>query len=437
MATVKNGRGPCDGEASMPKPPTARLAVCLAALLAVALPVPVAAGTPHAAFFVSTDETYPNRSVTFTDDSSSPDSTLLQWRWTFGDGLGSSQRSPIHAYANPGYYTVTLTVTDNHGDTSTAQRQIYVRFAPNTPGTSQPAPTVDPDAGPDRQAMAGDTVLLNGTNRANGSPNVQWLWRQTSGVQVALRNATAPQASFVAPDPGAAVELRLTFVLRLTDGSAFAEDTVNVTVRAPPTRLYVYAGGDLSAPRGERVILNGSASHGAPGAVLRYTWRQVGGPRVDLTGADTPMPSFVVPADADAPLEFQLDVSDGTTIRSDSARVFPTAPRTPTAGMDVVVIGRSVVVASLVAGRNHTWDFGDGRNATGRTATHLYPRDGNYTVTLRLVDTTGHAHQYSKNVTIATPPTPTPRASPGPAAWLLPLALLAVASLAAARLRRR
>ena len=55
--------------------------------------------------------------------SSDPDGTIVAYNWTFGDGTTGTGASPTHTYANPGDYTVTLTVTDGAGleDTTTVE----------------------------------------------------------------------------------------------------------------------------------------------------------------------------------------------------------------------------------------------------------------------------------------------------------------------------
>lgn len=71
------------------------------------------AGVCHAAFiFHQPDPNQP--SFNFTDKSTS-DGTIGFWNWDFGDGTTSSEQNPIHTYANPGTYTVCLTITDDDG----------------------------------------------------------------------------------------------------------------------------------------------------------------------------------------------------------------------------------------------------------------------------------------------------------------------------------
>jgi DNA-binding beta-propeller fold protein YncE len=52
--------------------------------------------------------------------SSDPDGAVTRYDWNFGDGktLADGGASPVHAYASPGSYDVTLAVTDNEGCSS-------------------------------------------------------------------------------------------------------------------------------------------------------------------------------------------------------------------------------------------------------------------------------------------------------------------------------
>ncbi|HEV2951316.1 MAG TPA: PKD domain-containing protein, partial [Actinomycetota bacterium] len=61
--------------------------------------------------------------VDFTDTSAGEPTV---WAWDFGDGTTSSAQNPSHTYSTPGTYTVTLTVTDADGFTSTKTRAAYV-----------------------------------------------------------------------------------------------------------------------------------------------------------------------------------------------------------------------------------------------------------------------------------------------------------------------
>jgi PKD repeat protein len=53
--------------------------------------------------------------VTFTDQSTDADGSIVSWMWDFGDGQTSTAQNPVHAYGAFGTYPVILTVTDNDG----------------------------------------------------------------------------------------------------------------------------------------------------------------------------------------------------------------------------------------------------------------------------------------------------------------------------------
>lgn len=67
--------------------------------------------------------------VSFTD-TSTDEGFISNWSWDFGDGSSSSASNPQHSYATAGDYTVTLTVTDNHGASDSASDLVNVEGPP-------------------------------------------------------------------------------------------------------------------------------------------------------------------------------------------------------------------------------------------------------------------------------------------------------------------
>jgi chitodextrinase len=80
-------------------------------------------GNPPSPFYTYTVDAN-RRTVHFTDGSTDPDGHILAWSWDFGDGTTSTEQSPVHTYAGPGTYHVTLTVTDDGRNTAARFRDI-------------------------------------------------------------------------------------------------------------------------------------------------------------------------------------------------------------------------------------------------------------------------------------------------------------------------
>ncbi len=84
-------------------------------------------------------------------NSGDPDGTIVSFDWDFGDGTSMNGQSVIRSFADPGTYTVTLTVTDDDGVSLTDTTEVIVE---NRPPVA--------DAGPNRYMAVGDTLNLDG-----------------------------------------------------------------------------------------------------------------------------------------------------------------------------------------------------------------------------------------------------------------------------------
>lgn len=64
--------------------------------------------------------------IRFRNIASDPDGSVASCAWAFGDGWTSTDSSPEHVFSGEGIYDVTLTVTDDWGNTSSATKAIVV-----------------------------------------------------------------------------------------------------------------------------------------------------------------------------------------------------------------------------------------------------------------------------------------------------------------------
>ena len=78
--------------------------------------------------------------VAFADSSTTGSAPLSSWNWDFGDGATSTQQNPTHTYAAAGSHSVTETVTDANGLTSTYTTAVTI---------ASPVPCITPDISQD------------------------------------------------------------------------------------------------------------------------------------------------------------------------------------------------------------------------------------------------------------------------------------------------
>ncbi len=143
--------------------------------------------------------------------------------WSFGDGGTETGLSATHSFATAGLYTVTLTVTDLLGQTSSASVAIQVNPIP-TVGLVGP---VSPYAG----SQVGFAALPRG-----GTPAFSYSWNLGNGV-----TSTSPTPSTSYASAGS-----YTVTVTLTDSTgATATNSTTVTVLAAPSSPSLTSGTGL------------------------------------------------------------------------------------------------------------------------------------------------------------------------------------------------
>jgi chitodextrinase len=97
---------------------------------------------------------------------------------------------------------------------------------------------------------------------------------------------------------------------------------------------------------------------------------------------------------------------------------FTFTPTSPTDHQDVLFTACGDPTKPCAPANNpvasYSWDFGDGRTATGRTATHSYNESGTYFVTLTISDSVGRSAAATRQITVIAGALPTARFSFSP-----------------------
>ncbi|MFT5802391.1 MAG: gliding motility-associated-like protein, partial [Nonlabens sp.] len=111
----------------------------------------------------------------FTDLSTTSNSTITSWYWTFGDGFDSNAQSPSHQYTSSGVYDVTLTTTTADGCSSSIAQPIQITVYPSPIALFAFTPN---------QPMSGDLISF-----VDQSVNAStWNWYFGDGTNSILQN---------------------------------------------------------------------------------------------------------------------------------------------------------------------------------------------------------------------------------------------------------
>ncbi len=81
---------------------------------------------PEADFSYSPTNPTTADEIQFTDESTDPDGSVVTWKWEFGDGESSTEKTVTHRYENDGSYDVNLTIMDNHATSDSISKTIKV-----------------------------------------------------------------------------------------------------------------------------------------------------------------------------------------------------------------------------------------------------------------------------------------------------------------------
>lgn len=230
------------------------------------------------------------------------------------------------------------------------------------------------DAGSTQQVPEGALVTLDGS----ASIATLFNWTQIDdGPSVTLYDRNTVSPYFTAPT-GLSSETVLVF--RLSVDGGLKEATVSVFVGASP---YVHAGQDQEVTEGDVVSLNGSASYDRNGGILTYSWDQLSGISVSLSGADTATASFTAPDISPAfyeDLVFELSVTNGYSItKTDTVTVKVYDTDCPRAEVGTDVNGMMGGLITLDGTASY-----DPNDPSGALLSYSWTQDASDTVTVTL-----------------------------------------------------
>jgi len=223
------------------------------------------AGTPPTASFTfSPAAPAPNQTVLFNASSSTPGAghtiPSTGYAWDFGDGATGTGVTPSRSYSAAGTFTVTLTVTDEIGQTSVASRAVTISSSAATPPT--PAFTFSP-------ANPGvlEKVFFNASTSTPGAGHTIATYAWTFG--------DGNTGSGVTPTNTYDKAGTYSVQLKVTDeiGQSATSAAQTITVGNPPAPTANFTSSPLAPVTGQAVVFDASGSTTAQGqTITNYAW---------------------------------------------------------------------------------------------------------------------------------------------------------------------
>ena len=283
--------------------------------------------------------------VAFTDGSTSVGSGITAWAWDFGDGGTSTLQNPTHVYANPGSYTVCLTVTDACGSGTFCNTVVVTCAAPTVAFTN---------------TSGSLSVDFTDVSTSNSSGITGWSWTFGDGGTSSQQNPTHTYAS-----PGI-----YTVCLEVTDvcGTNTLCDQVTVTCTAP------VAG--FTSNETELVVDFTDASTSSSGGVTAWAWDFGDG---NSSTQQNPTHTYSSPGTYTVCLTVTDNCDTNTTCSQVTVTCTP-----PASAFSFTTSSLTLTFTDLSTGNPTAWnwDFGDGNTSTQQNPVHTYAADGNYTICL-------------------------------------------------------
>jgi len=335
--------------------------------------------------------------VDFTSTSNIAGAAIAEYTWNFGDGTTQTLLPPNttiqHVYAQAGNYTVTLTIVDENGCTS-SQSQLVI-CSPMPVASLQVLDTL----------ICQNYTITVANNSTYSSSVDQWIWNWGDGSAPVTDTIYKPTISHTYSQPGVfTISLK---IISMYNGIPVTDSTSRiVTVKASPTADFTSKG----SCAGNRVNFYNSTNQNGT-AIANYFWNFGDGTTVNDT-SELKNPTYSYPVAGDYEAQLVVVNSFGCT---DTVTNSVSMYGSPVADFNnsVACMGHSTHFfdhsdPSLAPLTHSGWVVNDGiRNIgymTGKNATFIFDSLGMYTVIHAVSDTNGCSDSITYQIAVVPSP---------------------------------
>ncbi|HXK37283.1 MAG TPA: PKD domain-containing protein, partial [Candidatus Paceibacterota bacterium] len=351
--------------------------------------------------------------IAFTASADDDQDDPLYYTWNFGDTYTSQEANPHHRYANPGSYSVTLSVTDNH--VSPQPRPVSTTVLVSVSANRQP--TVSVPAYPYVGWKINTAFTVTANDLDGDALRYTFLWGDGDRTVTSTPSAThayQQKSSFT-------LTVYADDLTGIAGHNASGQNTANVVTPVPvQPGISVFSASATTVEVGQAITFTGTASDGN-GGVLKLTFQYTGTPNaydVRTSGSlvagelysQTTSHSYASPGTKSVSLYVLDDTGNNVTITpitltivvpNQPPIVTPLSPYSGVTGTTITFTGDAYDPDN--ADLRYTWNFGDGSAMkVGISVGYAYTKPGTWTVTLYVDDLTGLAGHNVSAVTTAT-----------------------------------
>lgn len=199
--------------------------------------------------------------------------SIVSYNWTFGDGATASGSTATHQYTTAGTYTVSLTVADSQGLTSTTTVGVSVASAPVIEPAPEPTPATPPSPVVSSSTAMGPAPLQvtfdgSSSKAATGASITGYAWSFGDGGSAI--GATAAHSYTAAGTYTATLTVTDTQGLTNSASTPIVVTAPVVIENKPPTAAATATPTIGTAPL--TVSFDGSASADSDGSIATYLW---------------------------------------------------------------------------------------------------------------------------------------------------------------------